>query len=143
MTAENYTYNQSFDVDPAAVYVITTQKASDFGSAISNNNLIGDGGTFALLGSDESGFSLQKITPGTIVLTEFEDKGRNLTDFFTNDTIFVLNVENREPFTSVVFKRKIDDGSYEVVTKNQILEPSGTHRTFLIKLLLVIFLEIQ
>ena len=105
LTAESYTYNQSFDVDPAAVYVITTQKASDFGNAISNNNLIGNGGTFALLGGDEGG--LQKITPGEILLTEFEDIGRSLTDFFTNDTNFVLNVENREPLLQLFSKERL------------------------------------
>ena len=72
-----------------------------------------------------------KNNPGEIFLTEFEDIGRNVTDFFTNDTNFVLNVANREPFTSVVFKRKIDNGSYETVTKNQKFRTNRYSRLYL------------
>ena len=121
-----FTYHQSFNYDPAPVYVVSNEKATEFATAVSNTSILSSG-TFALLSNRDGSFSLQElITPGEIALLEFDDNGRSSTDFLSNDTNFILNVENREPFTAVDFYRKIDSGSFEIVSKNQDLSLTGT-----------------
>ena len=101
--AEDYNFS-SIAEGSLEVYAISSEKATEFANAVSNSNLLGNGGIFALIedNNSKSGFSVQKITVGDIALVHFEDKGESNSDFLSNDTDFILNIDGTEPFTSVL-----------------------------------------
>ena len=76
--AEDYNFLSSIAEGSSPVYVISSEKATEFANAVSNSNLLGSGGIFALIedNNNKSGFSVQKLTVGDIALVHFEDKGK-------------------------------------------------------------------
>ena len=91
--------------------------------------MLGSGGIFALIedNNNKSGFSVQKLTVGDIALVPFEDKGESNSDFLSNDTDFILNIDCEEPFTSVFFERKIEDGDFAPTSKIQDISTDGKY----------------
>ena len=118
LTAESYTYNQSFDVDPAAVYVITTQNASDGWFIGVTHNLVSG----AWVGGDDRSIHFRNWVLGQGARTAMPIWQQYMMDVYADDNLNIDKGKFDEPIKKInveidcsVYNNEIKSDSLDII----------------------------